>query len=337
MSALQFIWFVLICVLFVGFFFLEGFDFGVGMASGIIARTDEEKQTMLDIIGPHWVVNETWLVTAGGAMFASFPMWYASLFSGYYIMFFLVLVGLIIRGVSFEFANHAETARGRHLWYNTFVIGSLLAPLILCMIFFSMIQGVPINAHGDLSLGFFDIVNWLSLVGGIAGVLMSLIHGLNYVRLTTSGILRERAENLNRFLYPILFVGEVVFALLVFFQTDFFQNKLVSSTIITLLIVVMSLLGAWGVYKHHEAWSLAGSGLSLAFVVILIFNGLFPRVMIATNPAHNILIKDASSSPTALKVMTIVVCILLPIVLIYFIWSYIIFAKRTPSTKKAIG
>lgn len=336
MSALQFIWFLLICVLFVGFFFLEGFDFGVGMASGIIARTEEEKSVMLDIIGPHWMVNETWLVTAGGAMFASFPMWYASLFSGYYIMFLLVLVGLIIRGVSFEFANHAETSRGRNFWYNTFVLGSLLAPLMLCIIFFSMIQGVPINAKGDLNLGFFDIINWLSLVGGIAGVLMSLIHGLNYVRLNTTGILRERAEDLNRFLYPILFVGEVVFALLVFFQTDFFKEKFVSSLIITLLIVVMSLIGAWGVYKNHEGWSLAGSGLSLSFVVILIFNGLFPRVMIATNPVHDILIKDASSSPTALKVMTIVVCILLPIVLIYFIWSYLIFTKRTPSHKKVM-
>ncbi|MBA1393269.1 cytochrome d ubiquinol oxidase subunit II, partial [Lactobacillus sp. XV13L] len=249
MSVLQFIWFILICVLFVGFFFLEGFDFGVGMASGIIAQTDEEKSVMLGIIGPHWVVNETWLVTAGGAMFASFPMWYASLFSGYYIMFLLVLVGLIIRGVSFEFANHAETSRGRHFWYNTFVIGSLLAPLMLCIIFFSMIQGVPINGNGDFSLGFFDVINWLSLVGGIAGVLMSLIHGLNYVRLSTTGILRERAENLNRILYPVLFVGEVVFALLVFFQTDFFKEKFTSSLIITLLIVVMSLLGAWGVYK----------------------------------------------------------------------------------------
>lgn len=333
MTALQFIWFILICVLFVGFFFLEGFDFGVGMASGIIARTDEEKQTMLRIIGPHWVVNETWLVTAGGAMFASFPMWYASLFSGYYIMFLLVLVGLILRGVSFEFAEHAETKRGRHLWYNVFVFGSLVAPLMLCIIFFSMIQGVPINAQGDMHAGFFDIINWLSLVGGIAGVLMSLIHGLNYTRLTTTGILRERARNLNRYLYPVLFVGEVVFALLVIFQTDFFTTKPVSSTLITLLIVLMSIIGTWGTYKDHEGWSLIGSGLSLAFVVILIFNGLFPRVMIATNPANSILIKNASSSPAALTIMTIVVCILLPIVLIYFIWSYYIFKQRVPSGK----
>lgn len=334
MSALQFVWFLLICILFVGFFFLEGFDFGVGMASGLITRTDSEKNTMLDIIGPHWVVNETWLVTAGGAMFASFPMWYASLFSGYYILFMLVLTGLILRGVSFEFANHAETSRGRHIWYNFFVFGSLLAPLMLCIIFFSMIQGVPIDANGDARLHFFDIINWLSLIGGIAGVLMSLIHGLNYTRLTTSGVLRDRARKLNRYLYPLLFVGEVVFALLVIFQTDFFTNKPVSSTIITLLIVLMSLLGAWGVYQDNEALSLVGSGLSLAFVVILIFNGLFPRVMIATNPAHSILIKNASSSPTALSIMTIVVCVLLPIVLIYFIWSYIIFAKRIPSSKK---
>ncbi|NVY96639.1 cytochrome d ubiquinol oxidase subunit II [Lactobacillus sp. DCY120] len=336
MTTLQLVWFLLICVLFVGFFFLEGFDFGVGMASGIIARTDAEKDTMLHIIGPHWVVNETWLVTAGGAMFASFPLWYASLFSSYYIMFLLVLTGLILRGVSFEFAGHAETQKGRHFWYNMFVFGSFFAPFILCMIFFSMIQGVPLDANGDGQLMFFDFVNWLSIVGGVAGVLMSVIHGLNYTRLTTTGILRERAQKLNRILYPVLFVGEVVFALLVIFQTDFFTAKPISSTIITLLIVVMSLVGAWGVYQDREISSLLGSGLSLAFVVILIFNGLFPRVMIATNPAHNILIKDAASSPMALQIMTIVVCVLLPIVLIYFIWSYVIFAHRVPSDKKVV-
>ncbi|UQS82148.1 cytochrome d ubiquinol oxidase subunit II [Bombilactobacillus folatiphilus] len=333
MSALQFIWFVLVCVLFIGFFFLEGFDFGVGMASGLIAHSDGEKATMTKIIGPHWVVNETWLVTAGGAMFASFPMWYASLFSGYYIMFLLVLVGLIIRGVSFEFTEHAETARGRHFWYRVFVAGSLLTPLALCIIFFSLIQGVPINASGDVHAGFFDVINWLSVVGGIAGVLMSLIHGLNYTRLTTTGILRERARNLNRYLYPLLFVGEVVFALLVIFKTDFFTNKPISSSLIVIMIVLMSLLGTWGTFKDHEVASLLGSGLSLAFVVILIFNGLFPRVMIATNPAHNILIQNASSSPAALGLMTIVVCILLPIVLIYLTWSYYIFAHRVPSKK----
>ncbi|UQS82978.1 cytochrome d ubiquinol oxidase subunit II [Bombilactobacillus thymidiniphilus] len=334
MTALQFLWFILICVLFSGFFFLEGFDFGVGMAAGIIARNDEEKSTMLEIIGPHWVANETWLVTAGGAMFASFPLWYASLFSGYYIMFLLVLAGLILRGVSFEFVEHAETHRARNLWYIVFVVGSLLAPLMLCIIFFSMIQGIPINAKGDAHLAFFDIINWLSIVGGIAGVLLSLIHGLNYTRLTTTGVLRERARNLNKILYPILFVGEVVVALLVIFQTDFFQKKPISSTIIILLIVLMSLMGAWGTWKDHEGWSLAGSGLSLVSVVILIFNGLFPRVMIANNPANDLLVANSSSSPMALGIMTIVVCVLLPIVLAYFIWSYTLFTKRMASNGK---
>lgn len=332
MTAYQLIWFILICVLFVGFFVLEGFDFGVAMASGIIAKTDEEKGDMLEIIGPHWVVNETWLVTAGGALFASFPMWYASLFSGYYVILTLVLFGLIIRGVSFEFSEHAETHKARNIWYNAFTIGSFLAIFLLCMMFFSFVQGIPIDAQGNAHVGFFDVVNWLSVVGGVAGVLLSLIHGLNYTVLTTTGVLHDRALALNKKLQYVILVGEVVFALLLLFQTDFFDKKPFLTILMLVLIVAATELSAFGIFRNRPGWAIVGSGLSLAFVVMLIFIGIFPRVMIATNPAHSILIKDASSSPYVLQLMLIVACILLPIVLIYFIWSYMIFRKDKVKT-----
>ncbi|MGR3742506.1 cytochrome d ubiquinol oxidase subunit II [Companilactobacillus sp. DQM5] len=334
MTSLQLLWFVLICVLFVGFFFLEGFDYGVGMATRLIAKNQDERLALMSSIGPHWDGNETWLVTAGGAMFASLPMWYASLFSGYYILLLLVLTSLIIRGVSFEFTAHAETKAGKNFWLWMLFIGSTAAPFLLCMMFLSLVQGITMDASGNAFPTFGQIVNLLSIVGGVAGTLMSLIHGLNFIRMKTTGALRQRALDLNKILYPILFIGEVVFAVLVYLQTDFFTRRFTSSLIITLLIVIMSLIGYFGVLKDKEGLSLVGSGLSLAFVVVLLFNGLFPRVMIATNPAHSILIKDAAASPYTLTIMTIVACVLLPIMLAYFIWAYVVFSHRVSSKNK---
>jgi len=322
------LWFILIGLLFAIFLFLEGFDFGVGMSTRFLAKDFDERLALMTSIGPHWDGNETWLVTAGGAMFASLPLMYASLFSGYYIVLLLVLVGLILRGVSFEFVKHAETKTGKNIWMWTFFLGSFLAPFLLCLMLLSMVQGIPMNANGDAFPKFFDVVNLLSVVGGVAGTLLSLVHGLNFIRLRVEGPLRERARKLNQILYPILFAGEVVFAVLVFFQTDFFTKRFGSSLVITLLIVLFSLLGYYGVLKDREGWSFAGSGLSLSMVIVLLFNGLFPRVMIATNPAHSILIKDAANSQYTLTIMTIVAGILVPIVAIYFIWSYTLFTKR---------
>lgn len=329
MTTLQILWFCIIGLLFAIFVFLEGFDFGVGMATRLIAKDQDEQIAIQSSIGPHWDGNETWLVTAGGAMFASIPLWYASLFSAYYYLLMLVLVALIIRGVSFEFTKHAETKSGKNFWLWLFFLGSALAPFFLVMMLTSMIQGIPLNANGDASgLGFFDVVNWLSIVGGIAGVCLSLVHGLNFLRLRMSGDLADRARNMNKVLYPILFVGEVLFALLVIFQTDFFTKKLVSSLIITILIVLFSLLGYYGVLKDRAGWSFVGSGLSLSAVIVLIFNGMFPRVMISTIKGNDILLKNAANSQYTLTVMTIVACILVPIVLIYFIWSYTLFTKK---------
>lgn len=328
MSALQLLWFILICVLFVGFFFLEGFDFGVGMSTRFLARDDDEREALIATIGPHWDGNEVWLITAGGAMFASFPLWYASLFSGYYILLFLTLVALIFRGVSFEFAANADTAGGRRFWHWALFCGSTIAPFLLGMMFTSLIQGLPIDKNGDIFAGFLDNVNLLSIVGGVAVTLLCLIHGLNYVRLKIDGNMRDRARSLNEKLFFVLFAGEIVFVILLAIFTDFFQMRPLTTWIILILIVALSAISMWGNYGNHEGVSFVTSGLTLGCIVILLFNGLFPRVLIGDNPAHSILIKDASASPYTLKVMTIVACILLPIMLIYFIWSYFIFRRR---------
>ncbi len=268
-------------------------------------------------------------------MFASFPMWYASLFSGYYLVLFLILVALIFRGVSFEFRANMKTETWRNFWEWAATIGSFCAAFLFGMLFTSMIEGVPMDAKGNIFGSFTTYVNWFSLVGGVAVTLMCLIHGLNFLQLKTLGTLRDRAQAWNKVLYPVLIVGEVLFVILLFISTDFFDKKPISTWSILIVLVLLTLIAWWGVLKAHNWTAFIASGLSLISIVVLIFNGLFPRVMIATNSAHSILIKDASSSPYTLHIMTIVAFSVLPIVLIYFIWSYWVFYKRLKSPKAA--
>lgn len=335
MTSLQFIWFILIGVLFSGFFFLEGFDFGVGMLVKSFAKDSDERDVVIKTIGPHWDGNEVWLITAGGAMFASFPMWYATLFSGFYLILFLILAALIFRGVSFEFRANMKTDTWRSFWEWASTIGSFCAAFLFGMLFTAMIAGMPIDKNGDMTAHFGDYVNLFSLVGGVAVTVLSLVHGLNFIRLKTSGGLRDRALAWNKILYPVLFAGEVLFAVLLFFSTDFFDKKPMTTTAIVVALVIFTALAYWGVLGNHEWLSFIGSGLSLISVVVLIFNGLFPRVMIANNPANSLLIKNSSNSPYTLHLMTILTFSILPIVLIYFIWSYWVFYKRLASPKQS--
>ncbi|WP_461215040.1 cytochrome d ubiquinol oxidase subunit II [Lacticaseibacillus sp. GG6-2] len=331
MSGLQLLWFCLLAVLFIGFFVLEGFDFGVGMATRLLARNESERTQLVATIGPHWDGNEVWLITAGGAMFASYPLWYASLFSGFYVLFFLVLFGLIVRGVSFEFAAHAETPKQRQIWRWALFLGSIIPPFFLGMIFTAIIQPLPIDAHMDIYAGFLNQVNFLTIVGGVAVVLMCLMHGLNFIRLKTTGPLRQRARQFNQVLSWVLYAGEVVFAALVWFQTDFFAKRPISTAVIVVLIVAAAVVQHLGVRQDREGLSFVGSAAGLALVVILIFNGLFPRVLIGQDAAHSLLITQASASPLTLTIMTVVTCVLLPIALAYFIWAYVVFRKRVPA------
>lgn len=334
MSTLEILWFVLIGVLWAGFFFLEGFDFGIGMQFIMNARDQNDREALYQAIGPNWDANEVWLVTAGGATFAAFPFWYASLFSGFYLMLFIVLLSLIYRGVSFEFREQMPTIQGTQLWERLIGITSFLVPFFLGMIFTAMVSGTPIDARGNLSDGFFDYVTPFTLVGGIAVALMSYVHGLNYTRLRIDGPLRERALTQLKFLYPVLLVGEALFAVLLFFYTDFIQTKPVW-TLAILVVIVLTTVVSWytALKTKSEAWPFILSGLALVEVVVLLFVGLFPRVMVANNPLHTLDIMNASSSAYTLKVMTIVVITALPVTLAYQIWSFWVFRKRIVSHK----
>ncbi|HJA22478.1 cytochrome d ubiquinol oxidase subunit II [Limosilactobacillus panis] len=328
MSFLQVLWFLLLGVLFSGFFFLDGFDYGVGMAVGTLAHNEGERSQIIRTIGPVWDGNEVWLITAGGAMFASFPYWYATLFSGYYLILLFILVGLILRGVSFEFRAKSP-AKKKPVWDKIMAICSFVVPFLFGAMFISMIKGMPIDAAGNMHAHFLDYFNWFSIVGGIALALLTYLHGLNYITLKTTGPVSQRAQNYAQAFYWVLYVGEVIFALLLLFQTDFIAVHPIATLVCLVLIVGFSVWAHVATFKNKQGYAFTASGLTLISLVTLIFCGLFPRVMISSISAkYDLLIQSASSSHYTLIVMTIATVILVPCVLAYTIWAYWIFRKR---------
>lgn len=328
MSTLQLLWFVLIGILFSGFFFLEGFDFGVGMSIQTLAHDEEEKEQIIQTIGPVWDGNEVWLLTAGGAMFASFPYWYASLFSGFYLILFIILFGLIIRGVSFEFRHRMPDGKRRRIWNWTASIGSFIVPFFFGILFINLVQGMPLDINGNMAAGFTDYINLFSVVGGVALTLLCYLHGLNYITLKTEGPVRERARNYAEFFYWVLYVGLVIFAVLLYVKTDFFKNHFLVTLLLVIGLVLLTVIANISVFKKKEMTAFIASGLTLILLVALLFSGLFPRVMIGSVGYYDILIKDASSSPYTLNIMTWLSLTILPFVLAYIGWSYYIFRKR---------
>jgi len=326
---LQILWFILIAVLFIGFFFLEGFDFGVGMATRFVAKNRTERDQLVQTIWPFWDGNEVWLLTAGGAIFAAFPHWYATMFSGYYIPFVIILLALILRGVSFEFRVKMTSATGRNIWDWALFFGSLLPPFLLGVLFTSMVKGMPIDANMNMHAGFLDYISLYSIVGGVAVTLLCLLHGLNFISLRTLGEVRERASKLSKKLYLLLYAGLVAFAVLTFAYTDFFKVRPLAIIAILVVIVLMSILAHYFVTRKRDALSFVLSGLTLSMVVILLFTGLYPRVMVSSlDSAFDMTIALASSSPYTLGLMTKVAVTILPFVLAYQAWGYYVFRQR---------
>ncbi|USS86057.1 cytochrome d ubiquinol oxidase subunit II [Fructilactobacillus cliffordii] len=323
MSFLQLLWYFVVGLLFAAFLVLDGADLGIGMATRFLAFNYDERQQLLRTIGPHWDGNEVFLIAAGGSMFASMPMWYASLFSGFYLLLFLVLIALIFRGVSFEFAENAETKKGRNAWMWTNFWGSLCTAFLFGMLFTAMIQPVPIDAQGNIFASFLDVVNPLSLLGGVALTALCLYQGLHYATLRTSGLMRDHAATLCGNLYWAAYPVEVLFAIALYFQTDFFVTHPLATLFFLVVIVATTVWGHIATIRDREWSAYIASTVTLVALVALIFVGLFPNVLIARNSAHTISIVSASATSYTLGVMTVVLCILLPIVIAYFAWSYI--------------
>lgn len=322
------LWFILIAVLFIGFMFLEGFDFGVGMSTKFLAKNEVDKRVLINTIGPFWDANEVWLITAVGAMFAAFPHWYATLFSGYYLLFVLMLLALIVRGVSFEFRGKVKSEKWTKVWDLAIFIGSIIPPFLLGIVFASVIKGLPIDAEMNMYAGFFDIVNIYSLVGGIVFVLLSYLHGLMFISLKTTDELRDRARKSAKQIYFATGIFLVLFAILTGVYTEAFAEKGIILYPIFALVLVLYLVLYPLLKNKKEGFSFATTGLVIILVTAFFFIALFPNVMISTTDINNISVYEAASGAYSLKIMTIVALTMVPIVLAYTIWSYYVFRKR---------
>lgn len=335
MLSLNELWFILVAVLFIGFFFLEGFDFGVGMSTGILAKNDTERRVLINSIGPFWDANEVWLLTAGGAMFAAFPNWYATLFSGFYTPLVFLLLALIGRGVAFEFRGKVQTNAWKKTWDVVIFIGSLLPPLLLGVVFADLIKGLPIDQAMEMKAGLFgDIVNIYSLVGGLTMVMLCLVHGLMFTTLRVTGDLQQRARRLARILLAPLAVLIAAFGIMTYWVTDIFAAHGDILTATAAVIVIAFVLAAVFINKRKDGWAFGMTGAVIALTIASFFIGLFPNVMISSiDQAYNLTLTNAASGPYSLKVMSIVALSLLPFVLGYQIWSYFVFHKRVHEKK----
>jgi len=330
MLSLNELWFILVAVLFIGFFFLEGFDFGVGMSTQFIAKNDNDRRVLINSIGPFWDANEVWLITAGGAMFAAFPHWYATMFSGFYTALVFVLLALIVRAVGFEFRNKVDSSSWRAIWDSCIFIGSLLPPLLLGVAFTAIIRGLPIGQDMEMRASLFgDIINGYTLLGGVTITVQCLVHGLMFASLRTINPLQDRARSLAKKLLVPLGVLVIAFGVWSVYETDLFSQHGVPMTIVSILAVAAYLLSGFFMYRKKDGRAFAMTGAVIVLTVAGMFIGLFPRVMISSiDNAFSLTIHNAASNPYTLKVLSIIALSLLPFVLAYSIWSYYIFRKR---------
>jgi len=322
------LWFILIGVLFTGFFFLEGFDYGVGILLPFLGRNDTERRVIINTIGPVWDGNEVWMLTAGGASFAAFPHFYATLFSGAYIALTLMLLALILRGVCFEFRSKEPGSKWRNGWDWAIFFGSFLPALLWGVAMSDLLYGLPVNAKMDFTGNFFSLLNPFSLVGGLTFVAVFALHGANFLALKTGGELSERALATAKKIWPIALILYIVYIVLAATTTDFLRNGMAIAIIPALAIVALIFTRVF-LGKGRDGWAFVTTGVNILLTVITLFAGLFPRLMVSSlNPDWSLTIYNASSSHYTLKAMTIVALILVPFVLVYQAWAYWIFRKR---------
>ncbi len=345
-SPLQIVWFFLIALLWTGFFFLEGFDFGVAMLYPVLGRDPGRRRVMINTIGPVWDGNEVWLLTAGGAMFAAFPGWYSTLFSALYLPLFLVLVGLIARGVSFEYRAKMPDDR----WRNTFdacaCAGSFIVTLVLGIGFANLVRGLPVApdtsaAFGAPNLftgGFWSLFNPFGLLGGVLLVLLFCTHGAVFLALKTYGEVRERAMTVLRTLGPITVAVLAVFVLAACSVHGAGENPYLGTPAAVVMWAgglgsVLALTAAVLAQRaERNGRAFFFTGVSIVTFFVMVFTKLYGTLgFVSEDPTNPITMVNASSSPHTLRLMTIFAVCIVPVVLGYQIWSYWVFRKRISS------
>ncbi|GLF96802.1 cytochrome d ubiquinol oxidase subunit II [Streptomyces yaizuensis] len=318
------VWFVLIAVLWTGYFFLEGFDFGVGVLTKLLARDRKERRVLINTIGPVWDGNEVWLLSAAGATFAAFPDWYATLFSGFYLPLLVILISLIVRGVSFEYRHKRPEEQWQRNWENAIFWTSLIPAFLWGVVFGNIVRGVKIDAQKEYVGNVLDLVNVYSILGGLVTLALFTFHGTVFVALKTVGDIRTRARALA------LRVGLLTALLALGFLGWTQAMRGDAASLAALVVAVVSLVAAIGAIRAgREGWSFAFSGVTIVAAVAMLFLTLFPNVMPSSlDDAWSLTVVNASSTPYTLKIMTWCAGIATPVVLLYQGWTYWVFRKR---------
>ncbi|MFC2023381.1 cytochrome d ubiquinol oxidase subunit II [Chloroflexota bacterium] len=323
------VWFGLIAILFIGFFVLEGFDYGVGVLLPFLGKDDLDRRVIINTFGPHWDGNEVWMVTAGGAMFAAFPEWYATLFSGFYLALFLMLVALIVRGVGIEFRSKDRHPKWRKLWDWMIFTGSLVPAVLWGVAFANIVRGVPIDADMQYVGGFWNLLNPYALSGGLATLSAFMLHGALFLSLKTKDELRERTHRAAERLWLPAVVLILLYVVLGYFATDMFTRRGINPGLIPIGAAVALLASGWFIRQRRDGWAFVLTALTIVLSTATIFTGLYPRVMVSSlNPDWSLTVYNASSTPYTLTIMSIVALIFVPLVLLYQGWSYWVFRQR---------
>ena len=333
-------WFALIGLLWAGYFFLEGFDFGVAVITPLVAGDDLDRRLCLNAVGPVWDGNEVWLLVAGGATFAAFPLWYARMFSGFYLALFLVLLALIARGVSFEFRDQVDSPAWRRTWDVANWTGSLVPAVVWGVAFTDLAHGLPLGPGGRYDGGLLGLLHPVALVGGLASLALSALHGAVFLSLKTTGTVAERATRLAR---GVGVAAAVLLGLAVLLVALTGRGSVPGSVSAVLPLVlgvaaVALVAGATVVVGRGRAgWAFAATGGAIVAAVGAVFGRMFPDVLPSSSaPAHSLTIAVAASRHTTLVVMTVVAACFVPFVLGYQAWTYWVFRQRLTRPPAAV-
>jgi cytochrome bd ubiquinol oxidase subunit II len=323
MSLAEF-WFFLIAFFFIGYFVLEGFDFGVGMLLPSLGRDDTGRRVLINTIGPFWDANETWLIVAGASMFAAFPDWYASLFSGFYVPLLLLLVALILRGVAFEYRGKVDDIAWRRRWDVAIVFGSVVPPVLWGVAFGNLVRGVAIDADGNVTSSVFSLLNPYALLGGVTVVALFLTHGAIFVALKTVGPVRRESRRGATYTGAVALVLSAGFLL----WTDVAYGTV--GSVVLSVVALGALVGALVANRAgREGWAFTWTAVTVTALFAALFAALYPDVLPSTtDPAYSLTIDNASSTPQTLKLMSWIAIGLTPFVLLYEGYSYWVFRQR---------
>ncbi|HZU17085.1 MAG TPA: cytochrome d ubiquinol oxidase subunit II [Candidatus Dormibacteraeota bacterium] len=327
--ALVNLWFFLIAFFWLGYFFLEGFDFGVGMLLPFLARDDVERRVLINSIGPHWDGNEVWLVVAGGATFAAFPGWYATLLSGFYLPLFVILVALILRAVAFEFRGKHDRARWRRWWDRALFWGSAVPSFLWGMAFADVLHGVPIGAGGEFSGSVVDLLQPYGLLGGLAFLLLFGLHGAAFLSLKTTGELAERSRVAGERIWLAALVANFAFLAWSYERAVTTNHAGLVPGPVPLASLGAVLATGWLLRERRLGWSFVATAAAIVLLVTTIFLNLYPRVMVSSlGPTYDLTISNTASSAYTLGVMSVIAAVFAPLVLLYQGWTYWVFRRR---------